>query len=207
MLAIHLLAIRFGWVDEQVSRPFFVMAPGLGLLAVAASDRTNKDALTPAGILLGISILGFLWTLGIIGFFFDLLVGLIKFIFRIVLPIALVALGGWMTLGRKESSEPIPESAFPEKIEPEVEMGAASAGAASAGIASGDVVDADVEAVFESEVEAEFEATKMAEDPGVSAADVADTAEMPPVSGEEIEAEEKKPKKAKKKKTKSESDD
>jgi len=127
LLALHLLTVKIGWVSLSKSAPFFVMAPGLALLAVAAADRTNKDALTPAGALIGISLLGFAWTLGIISFLLRLIFRVIEVVLRYVLPLALMVWGGWMVFGRRQTSDatppeygfvPGPDPDVPEKIEP-----------------------------------------------------------------------------------------
>ena len=152
LLGIHLLFIRLDWVSLSKSLPFFVMAPGAALLAVAASDRHNKDALTPAIILLGLSVLGFCWTLGVFSLILDVVIWIIKMIFKYVLPLALIAWGAWVVF-RGRGEEPDEDYApFPEKIEPEV-MAAAAARATEGKYEADAMLMAEVNGIGEAEIE------------------------------------------------------
>ena len=128
LLALHLMALRLDWVSFERSWPFFLLAPGLALLAVASSDRGNKDALTPAIVLIGIAVFCYLFTLGIFALFLRLLLGLVRFAVKYLLPVMLVGWGVWLLLDRRRGEitmegpvvAPAPE--VPVKVEVDIEM-------------------------------------------------------------------------------------
>lgn len=123
LLAFHLLALRWGWVSFDSSWPFFLLAPGIALLAVASSDRGNKDALTPAIVLIAAAVFCYLFTLGIFALLFRLALGVVRFSVKYVLPIILIGWGVWLLLDRRADDvatatgavPPAPDA--PEKIE------------------------------------------------------------------------------------------
>jgi hypothetical protein len=123
LLSLHLLALRWEWVSFESTWPFFLLAPGLALLAVASSDRGNRDALTPAIVLIGASVFCYLFTLGIFALLFRLLLGVVRFGVKYLLPILLIGWGIWLLLERRsqepglaaEGVAPAPEA--PVKIE------------------------------------------------------------------------------------------
>lgn len=128
LLALHLLALRWGWVSFDSSWPFFLLAPGLALLAVASSDRGNRDALTPAIVLIGMAVFCYLFTLGIFALILRVMLGLVKFAVKYILPILLIVWGIWLLLDRRraettaEVSDVAPAPVAPVKVEVQVEF-------------------------------------------------------------------------------------
>jgi len=127
LLALHLMALRWDWVSFERSWPFFLLAPGLALLAVASSDRGNKDALTPAIVLIGTAVFCYLFTLGIFALFLRLLLGVVRFAVKYLLPVLLIGWGVWLLLDRRRSEVTVegsfvaPAPEVPVKVEVEVE--------------------------------------------------------------------------------------
>ncbi len=126
LLALHFFMLRIGWVGFRASWPFFLLAPGLALLSVAASDRQNKDALGPAITLISISVICYLFTLGILAGIVKLLLGILRFLVRYLLPLGLIAWGILMLVERRAERgsasdelkpEPVPVAPV-EKVEP-----------------------------------------------------------------------------------------
>ncbi len=109
LLALHFFMLRIGWVGFKSSWPFFLLSPGLALLSVAASDRQNKDALGPAITLISISIVCYLFTLGILAGFVKLVLSILRFLVRYLLPLGLIAWGGLMLVERRGEKAPPPE--------------------------------------------------------------------------------------------------
>lgn len=97
--------------------PFFVLAPGVAMLAMALTDRDRRDALLPAGILIGLALLFYLFTAGFFHRLFRAIWVVIKVIVQIGIPLGLMGLGAWLLFGRKErlGGE---GTEFPEKFEP-----------------------------------------------------------------------------------------
>lgn len=104
LLALHLLSLRWGWVSFERTWPFFLLAPGLALLAVASSDRGNKDALSPAIVLIGMAVFCYLFTLGIFALILKILLGLVRFAVKYLLPVVLIGWGVWLVLDRRRQS-------------------------------------------------------------------------------------------------------
>jgi hypothetical protein len=115
LLALHFFMLRIGWVGFKSSWPFFLLSPGLALLSVAASDRQNKDALGPAITLISISVVCYLFTLGILAGFVKLVLSILRFLVRYLLPLGLIAWGGLMLVERRGEKAPPPEFA-PEPV-------------------------------------------------------------------------------------------
>jgi len=104
LLTLHFFALRWGWVDFNSSWPFFLLAPGLAFLAVAAADRQNKDALAPAITLISIAVICYFFTLGILAWILRFILGILRFLVRYLLPLGLVAWGILQLVERREES-------------------------------------------------------------------------------------------------------
>ncbi len=105
LLSLHFFALRWGWVHFDSSWPFFLLAPGLAFLAVAAADRQNKDALAPAITLISIAVLCYLFTLGILAWILRLIIGILRFLVRYLLPLGLIAWGILLLVERREERQ------------------------------------------------------------------------------------------------------
>jgi hypothetical protein len=120
LLAFFFLFLRNDRVDMIRHWPFFVMAPGISLLVMSRVDRTRRDASVPGWIAIAAALVLYFFTsglfMGLMGFIF----GLIGLVLRLLVPLALVALGGWMLLNhrRREAHE---GPSLPEKFEPATE--------------------------------------------------------------------------------------
>jgi hypothetical protein len=117
LLALHFFMLRLGWVNFGASWPFLLLAPGLALLAVAASDRQNKDALGPAITLISIAVICYLFTLGILAGLVRLLLGILRFLVRYLLPLGLIVWGVMMLIERQPEKRG-EEEASPATVPP-----------------------------------------------------------------------------------------
>lgn len=109
----------YQWFDFSMGDhwPFFVMAPGLAMLTMAALDSHRRDAFVPAGVLIGLALIFYLFASGFFHQLFRGLYALLRFIVRIGVPVGLVALGAWLLFGRRRGLGQ-ENAAFPEKVEP-----------------------------------------------------------------------------------------
>jgi hypothetical protein len=109
----------YRWFDFPMGDhwPFFVLAPGLAMLTMATLDRHRRDALVPAGVLIGLSLIFYLFASGFFHQLFRGLVALLRFIVRIGVPVGLIALGAWLLFGRRRGLGQ-ENLGFPEKVEP-----------------------------------------------------------------------------------------
>lgn len=117
LLACFFLFMRRDSTQMEHHWPFFVLAPGLALLAMSRVDRTRRDASVPGWIAVAAALVLYFFSsglfLGLMGFIF----GLIGLVLRLLVPVALVGLGAWMLVNhrRREQSTAPP---LPEKYEP-----------------------------------------------------------------------------------------
>ena len=97
--------------------PFFVLAPGISLLVMSRIDRSRRDASVPGWIAIAAALALYFFTsgmfMGLMGFIF----GLIGMVLRLLVPLALVALGGWMLLNHRRKEQTV-KTPMPEKYEP-----------------------------------------------------------------------------------------
>ncbi len=105
LLSLHFFALRWGWVQFNSSWPFFLLAPGLAFLSVAAADRQNKDALAPAITLISISVICYLFTLGILAWILRVIISVLRVIVRYLLPLGLMAWGVLLLVERRDERE------------------------------------------------------------------------------------------------------
>lgn len=96
--------------------PFFLLAPGIGLLVMSRVDAQRRDAMVPGWILVGVAAVGYFFSLGIFSRLVALLFGLVGLILKVVVPVGLIGLGGWLLFSHRRTFER--GSAFPEKVEP-----------------------------------------------------------------------------------------
>jgi hypothetical protein len=102
--------------------PFFVLAPGIALLAMALVDRDRRDALLPAGILIALALVFYLFSSGLLQNVFRAIWAVVKVIVQIGVPLGLMAVGAWLIFGRKERLGGAGNE-FPEKYEPDRPVG------------------------------------------------------------------------------------
>lgn len=96
--------------------PFFLLAPGIGLLVMAQIDEQRRDAMVPGWILAGVAAVGYFFSLGIFTWLLGLVFGLLGLVLKVVVPIGLIGLGGWLLFSQRHNVDRA--SAFPEKVEP-----------------------------------------------------------------------------------------
>jgi hypothetical protein len=117
LLAFFFLFLRNDRVDMARHWPFFVLAPGISLLVMSRVDRTRRDASVPGWIAIAAALVLYFFTsglfMGLMGFIF----GLIGLVLRLLVPLALVALGGWMLFNHRRGEDTV-RQAVPEKYEP-----------------------------------------------------------------------------------------
>lgn len=118
LLALFFLFMRRDQVNMIHHWPFFVLAPGLSLLVMSRVDRSRRDASVPGWIAIGAALVLYFFTsglfMGLMGFIF----GLIGMVLRLLVPLALVALGAWMIMNHRQRAQATPGVPVPEKYEP-----------------------------------------------------------------------------------------
>jgi hypothetical protein len=118
LLAFFFLFMRREHVDMIRHWPFFVLAPGISLLVMSRVDRSRRDASVPGWIAVAAALVLYFFTsglfMGLMGFVF----GLIGLVLRLLVPLALVGLGGWMLLNHRRR-EQAARPQMPEKYEPQ----------------------------------------------------------------------------------------
>jgi hypothetical protein len=118
LLALFFLFMRREHVDMVHHWPFFVLAPGISLLVMSQIDRSRRDASVPGWITIAAAGALYFFTsgmfMGLMGFIF----GLIGMVLRLLVPLALVALGGWMLLNFRRKEQRAATTPMPEKYEP-----------------------------------------------------------------------------------------
>lgn len=117
LLACFFLYMRRDSSHIEQHWPFFVLAPGLSLLAMARADRSRRDASVPGWIAIASALVLYFFSSGLFMGLMGFLFGLIGLVLRLLVPVALVGLGAWMLMNnrRREQVEKVP---LPEKYEP-----------------------------------------------------------------------------------------
>jgi len=105
------------WLDFSDHWPFFPLAVGLAFLARGLADPDARDSFVPGGILTGIAIVFYFFTSGMFNWLVEFFVDLITVVFRVAVPLGLIAWGAWLLFRRGDDPEPPPD--LPEKIEPQ----------------------------------------------------------------------------------------
>jgi hypothetical protein len=117
LMGVFFQLIAWRWIGMARHWPFFLLAPGLGLGAVALVSAGRRGLVLPAATLVGLALMLYLFTSGLI-------VVLLKLTVRILLPVALVVVGAWFTFGgwprsrARADSAPGSAGTFPDKLEP-----------------------------------------------------------------------------------------
>jgi hypothetical protein len=111
LFGLFFQCVEWEWIRLGRHWPFFLFAPGVALAAVSLMSRRKRAAIIPATLLMVVSFILYLFTT-------RLFVILVRLIFQILLPIGLVLLGAWLTLGGRLRRRAAPQPALPEKIEP-----------------------------------------------------------------------------------------
>lgn len=116
LLACYFLMSRGGSLETSRHWPFFVLAPGFGLLVMSRIDVQRRDAMVPGWIMVGVACVGYFFSLGIFSRLMGLLLGILGLVLKVVVPVGLIALGGWLLFShRREFGRGL---GFPEKVEP-----------------------------------------------------------------------------------------
>jgi hypothetical protein len=123
LLALFFLFMRRGDADMVRHWPFFVLAPGLSLLVMSRIDRSRRDASVPGWIAIGAALVLYFFTSGLFMGLMGFLFGLIGMVLRLLVPLALIGLGGWMIMNyrqraREAAEGPSATAPMPEKYEP-----------------------------------------------------------------------------------------
>lgn len=117
LLACFFLFMRREPAQMEQHWPFFVLAPGLSLLVMSRVDRSRRDASVPGWIAIAAALVLYFFSsglfMGLMGFIF----GLIGLVLRLLVPLALVGLGGWMLVNHRRREQSV-RTAVPEKYEP-----------------------------------------------------------------------------------------
>ena len=116
LLAFFFLLTHRDAIETARHWPFFVLAPGIGLLVMSRIDAQRRDAMVPGWIMVGVALVGYFFSLGIFSRLVALLFGLVGLILKVAVPVGLIALGGWLLFSHRRSFER--DSSFPEKVEP-----------------------------------------------------------------------------------------
>ncbi len=116
LLSFFFLLSHQGALDTSRHWPFFVLAPGIGLLVMSRVDAQRRDAMVPGWIMVGAAAVGYFFSLGIFSRLVALLFGLVGLILKVAVPVGLIGLGGWLLFSHRRTFER--GSAFPEKVEP-----------------------------------------------------------------------------------------
>jgi hypothetical protein len=124
LLALFFLFMRRGDADMVRHWPFFVLAPGLSLLVMSRIDRSRRDASVPGWIAIGAALVLYFFTSGLFMGLMGFLFGLIGMVLRLLVPLALIGLGGWMIMNYRQRTQEAAEGPsatvpMPEKYEPE----------------------------------------------------------------------------------------
>jgi hypothetical protein len=120
LLALFFLFMRRGDADMIRHWPFFVLAPGIALLVMSRVDRSRRDASVPGWIAIGAALALYFFTSGLFMGLMGFLFGLIGMILRLLVPLALIGLGGWMIMNYRQRAQTAsgPSAPLPEKYEP-----------------------------------------------------------------------------------------
>lgn len=117
LLGVFFQLVAWHWIGLARHWPFFLLAPGLALGAVALVAARHRGVVLPAAGLVGLALVLYLFTSGLI-------VVLLKLTVRILLPVLLVVAGAWLTFGGwpggRARTRPAadPAAPLPDKLEP-----------------------------------------------------------------------------------------
>jgi hypothetical protein len=139
LIGAFLLVVTAG-MPMQEHWPFFLAAPGLGLLAMAKADPRRRDAMVPGWMAIAGAAVLYFFTLGIFVGLLEIVFDLLGLILKVVVPLGLIAGGAWMLFQQHQARRDRED--FPEKVEPEGPGGARprwsdTSGAEGAGAAAG----------------------------------------------------------------------
>ena len=164
LLALFFLFMRRGDADMIRHWPFFVLAPGISLLVMSRIDRSRRDASVPGWIAIGAALVLYFFTSGLFMGLMGFLFGLIGMVLRLLVPLALIGLGGWMIMNYRQRAQAAadgPTPPMPEKYEPTPEIEEAEYeeedDPTELDTSVGPIPVVRVEATVEVEEEAEFE--------------------------------------------------
>lgn len=144
LLAVFLLLVVTGVLEMKQHWPFFVAAPGFGLLALARTDPRRRDAMVPGWMAIGAAAVLYFFTLGLFVGLLEIVFELLGLVLKVLVPIGLIGLGAWMLFQqahRKEKAEDVPE-----KVEPEPYWGGRATGSPEAPAESEEAAPADSDA-------------------------------------------------------------
>ena len=120
LIGAFLLAVT-GALPMQEHWPFFLAAPGLGLLAMAKADPRRRDAMVPGWMAIAGAAVLYFFTLGIFVGLLEIVFDLLGLILKVVVPLGLIAGGAWMLFQQHQARRDREE--FPEKVEPDGPVG------------------------------------------------------------------------------------
>jgi len=121
LIGAFLLLITAG-LSMQDHWPFFLAAPGLGLLAMARVDPRRRDAMVPGWMAIAGAAVLYFFTLGIFVGLLEIVFDLLGLVLKVIVPLGLIAGGAWMLFQQHQARRDREE--FPEKVEPEGPGGA-----------------------------------------------------------------------------------
>ena len=122
LLALFFLFMRREHVDMFRHWPFFVLAPGIALLVMARVDRSRRDASVPGWIAIGAALVLYFFTSGLFAGLMGFIFGLIGLVLRLLVPLALIGLGGWIIMNYRQGGADAAAGPVPEKYEPRPPM-------------------------------------------------------------------------------------
>ena len=132
LLAFFLLLVVVDVIPMSQHWPFFVAAPGIGLLVMAKVDARRRDAMVPGWMAIAVAAILYFFTLGLFTGLLSLLFSLLGLILKVVVPLGLIAGGAWLLFQQHQARQQRDD--VPEKVEPERGWGpSASEGADESG--------------------------------------------------------------------------
>lgn len=187
LIGLFLLLVVRDWVSIKGHWPFFVAAPGIGLLAMARVDARRRDAMVPGWMAIGAAAVLYFFTLGLFVDLLEIVFELLALVLKVLVPLGLIGLGAWMLFHQNQKKEKAED--VPEKVEPTAPWGAAAAATAAAHTGQDEAEDSDADAGEDSNASPEDDAQGSPEDaePWVTPAPGADDGPHPPIEDAEIE--------------------
>jgi hypothetical protein len=154
LLTVLLLGARADLLSLGRHWPAFLAAVGVSFLAMAQVDSKRRDAMVPGWICLGLAAVLYFFSLGLFARLIEFLVRVIGTLLKVIIPLALMAFGGWLIFHDRQEQSGESGPSFPEKVSPEApetETSAAETGPMATPSPEDDVEDAEYEAVAEDE--------------------------------------------------------
>lgn len=104
----------------QLSRhwPAFLGVIGISFLAMAQVDSKRRDAMVPGWICLGLAAVLYFFSLGLFTKLLGFLVRLLGTLLKVVIPLGLMGLGGWLLFHDRHDRSEAGGTDFPEKVSP-----------------------------------------------------------------------------------------